>query len=293
MASKYGLGKGLDALLSGTEADETRPEGGGELRIPLDKVRANPNQPRKAFDEDALQELAASIREHGIIQPLVVEDVGDGTYVIVAGERRSRAARIAGLREVPAVVRNYSDERRLEVALIENVQREDLNPIEEAAAYKKLMELTGLSQEEVAARVGKSRPAVANALRLLKLPEDMQGAVAAGQLSSGHARAILSVVNPADQRVLFGRIVGDSVSVRDAEKLAGDLNGGIRAASAKTAEPKPKDRPNELLAMEQKFIDALGTKVAISGGLKRGSIRIDYYSMDDLDRLYTILAGRS
>ena len=293
MASKYGLGKGLDALLSGTEADETRPEGGGELRIPLDKVRANPNQPRKAFDEDALQELAASIREHGIIQPLVVEDAGDGTYVIVAGERRSRAARIAGLREVPAVVRNYSDERRLEVALIENVQREDLNPIEEAAAYKKLMELTGLSQEEVAARVGKSRPAVANALRLLKLPEDMQGAVAAGQLSSGHARAILSVVNPADQRVLFGRIVGDSVSVRDAEKLAGDLNGGIRAASAKTAEPKPKDRPNELLAMEQKFIDALGTKVAISGGLKRGSIRIDYYSMDDLDRLYTILAGRS
>ncbi len=293
MAGKYGLGKGLDALLSGTEADETRPEGGGELRIPLDKVRANPNQPRRVFDEEALQELAASIREHGIIQPIVVEDSGDGTYVIVAGERRSRAARIAGLREVPAVVRNYSDERRLEVALIENVQREDLNPIEEAAAYKKLMELTGLSQEEVAARVGKSRPAVANALRLLKLPEDMQGAVAAGQLSSGHARAILSVVNPADQRVLFGRIVGDGVSVRDAEKLAGDLNGGIRAASAKTADPKPKDRPNELLAMEQKFIDALGTKVAISGGLKRGSIRIDYYSMDDLDRLYTILAGRS
>jgi ParB family chromosome partitioning protein len=156
----------------------------------------------------------------------VVEDAGDGTYVIVAGERRSRAARIAGLREVPAVVRNYSDERRLEVALIENVQREDLNPIEEASAYRKLMELTGLSQEDVAARVGKSRPAVANALRLLKLPDDMQGALAAGQLSSGHARAILSVVNPADQRVLFGRIVGDAVSVRDAEKMAGNSTAG-------------------------------------------------------------------
>lgn len=294
VAAKFGLGKGLDALLSGTEADETRPiGGGGELKLPLDKLVANPNQPRRVFDEDALHELAASIREHGIIQPIVVEDAGDGTYVIVAGERRSRAARIAGLREVPVVVRNYSDERRLEVALIENVQREDLNPIEEASAYKKLMELTGLSQEDVAARVGKSRPAVANSLRLLKLPEDVQGAVAAGQLSSGHARAILSVVNPADQRVLFGRIVGDAVSVREAEKFAAELNGGIRAASPKEKEEKPKDRPAELLAIEQKFIDALGTKVAITGGLKKGSIRIDYYSMDDLDRLYSILAGRS
>jgi ParB family chromosome partitioning protein len=293
VAAKYGLGKGLDALLSGTDADETRPSGSGELRLPLDKLVANPNQPRRVFDEDALQELASSIREHGIIQPLVVEDLGDGTYIIVAGERRSRAARIAGLREVPVVVRNYSDERRLEVALIENVQREDLNPIEEASAYKRLMELTGLSQEEVAARVGKSRPTVANALRLLKLPEDIQGALAAGQLSSGHARAILSVVNPADQRVLFGRIVGDAVSVREAEKYATELNGGIRAASPKSADETPKERPAELLAIEQKFIDALGTKVAISGGLKRGSIRIDYYSMDDLDRLYTILAGRS
>jgi ParB family chromosome partitioning protein len=155
------------------------------------------------------------------------------------------------------------------------------------------MELTGLSQEDVAARVGKSRSAVANALRLLKLPDDMQGAVAAGQLSSGHARAILSVVNPADQRVLFGRIVGDAVSVREAEKFASELNSGIRAASPKEKEEKPKDRPAELLAMEQKFIDVLGTKVTISGGLKRGSIRIDYYSMDDLDRLYSILAGRS
>ncbi len=293
MAAKFGLGKGLDALLSGTEADETRPSGSGELRLPLDKLKANPNQPRRVFDEDALQELAASIREHGVIQPVVVEEAGDGTYLIVAGERRCRAARIAGLKEVPAVVRNYSDERRLEVALIENVQRMDLNPIEEAEAYRKLMELTGLSQEEVAARVGKNRSTVANALRLLKLPEDVQGSLAAGQLTPGHARSILSVVNPADQRVLFNRIVSDGISVREAEKLAADLNGGIRAAAASGGHERPaKDRPPELLEIEQRFIDALGTKVAISGGLKRGSIKIDYYSMDDLDRLFAILAGK-
>lgn len=294
MAAKYGLGKGLDALLSGTSADETRPENAsqGEVRIPLDKLKANPNQPRKVFDEEALHELAASIREHGIIQPIIVEEVPDGTYIIVAGERRSRAARLAGLREVPAIIRNYSDERRLEVALIENVQRSDLNAIEEAHAYKRLMELTGLSQDEVAARVGKNRSTVANALRLLKLPEDMQNALAAQQLTSGHARAILSVVNPADQRVLFGKIIAESISVREAEKFAQELNGGIRASEKPKDTEKVHEKAPELLAMEQRFIDALGTKVSITGGLKRGSIRIDYYSMEDLDRLYSILAGR-
>lgn len=293
MAAKFGLGKGLDALLSGTEADETRPDVASELRLPLDKLKANPNQPRRVFDETALQELAASIREHGVIQPVVVEAEADGSYLIVAGERRCRAARIAGLREVPAVIRNYSDERRLEVALIENVQREDLNPIEEATAYRRLMEITALSQEEVAARVGKNRSTVANALRLLKLPEDVQGSLAAGQLTSGHARAILSVVNPADQQVLFGRIVKDGISVREAERLATDFNGGSRAAAPPAPVEKPaKARPPELSEMEQRFIDALGTKVSISGGLQSGSIKIDYYSMDDLDRLYSILAGK-
>lgn len=294
MAAKYGLGKGLDALLSGTSADETRPDKGlqGEMWIPLEKLKANPNQPRKIFDEDSLHELAASIREHGIIQPIIVEANSDGTYIIVAGERRSRAARMAGLREVPAIIRNYSDERRLEVALIENVQRSDLNPIEEAQAYKRLMELTGLSQDEVAARVGKNRSTVANALRLLKLPEDMQNALAAQQMTSGHARAILSVVNPADQRVLFGKILAESISVREAEKFAQELNGGIRAAEKPKETEKIREKDPEILAMEQQFIDILGTKVSISGGLKRGSIHIDYYSMEDLDRIYAILAGK-
>jgi len=291
--AKYGLGKGLDALLSGTAADETRPAGGGEVRLPLEKLKANPNQPRKQFDEESLRELADSIREHGIIQPVIVEENGDGTYLIVAGERRSRAARLAGLREIPAIIRNYSDERRLEVALIENVQRADLNPVEEAAAYRRLMELTGLSQEDVAARVGKNRSTVANALRILKLPEDMLGSLEAGQMTSGHARAILSVINPADQRVLFGRIVADAISVRETEKMAGELNSGSRAGTAKPKEAPAHEKAPELLAIEQRFIDALGTKVAISGNLKRGTIRIDYFSMDDLDRLYSILSGRS
>jgi len=289
--AKYGLGKGLDALLSGTNADETRPAGGGEIRLPLDQLRANPNQPRKTFDEESLRELADSIREHGIIQPVIVEEDGDGMYLIVAGERRSRAARMAGLREIPAIIRNYSDERRLEVALIENVQRADLNPVEEAAAYRRLMELTGLSQEDVAARVGKNRSTVANALRILKLPADMLASLEAGQMTSGHARAILSVVNPADQRVLFGRIVADAISVRETEKLAGELNGGSRAAVAPSKEAPVRAKAPELLAIEQRFIDVLGTKVAITGNLKRGTIRVDYFSMEDLDRLYSILSG--
>jgi ParB family chromosome partitioning protein len=299
VTAKFGLGKGLDALLaSGDDAPPPAPAAApaprsGELKLPLDQIKANPNQPRRTFEPEALEELAASIREHGVIQPIVVEADPAGGYVIVAGERRTRAARIAGLTEVPAVLRDYSAERRLEVALIENVQREDLNPIEEAAAYKALMELTELSQEETAARVGKKRSTVANALRLLKLPDDMRDSLADGRLSPGHARAILSVVNPADQRMLFERLLEEGSSVREAEKYAGELNAGSRAAAPKSAKPEtaPKAKDPDLLAIEQKFIDVLGTKVAISGGLKSGSIRIDYYSADDLDRVYAILAG--
>jgi ParB family chromosome partitioning protein len=163
--------------------------------IPLEKLKANPGQPRKHFDEAARGELADSIREHGIIQPISVDDAGDGTWIIVAGERRSRAARLAGLSQVPVIVRNYSDEKRLEVALIENVQRADLNPIEEAAAYKRLMELAGLSQDEAAAKVGKNRSTVANALRLLRLPAPMRESLEREELSPGHGRALLSVAD--------------------------------------------------------------------------------------------------
>jgi len=225
----------------------------------------------------------------------VVEDAGDGTYFIIAGERRTRAARLAGLDKVPVVVKKYSDERKLEVALIENIQRENLNPIEEAQAYHELMTLGNLSQEEAAARVGKNRSTVANALRLLKLPEDMTSSLATGQITPGHARAILSVLNPSDQRILFGRIVGNGLSVRETERMAAELNGGSRAA---TATPKgkaaatPARPPAADIAvrnMEQKFIDILGTKVAVKGNLDKGTIEITYYSRDDLDRVFEIL----
>ncbi len=307
-----GLGRGLGALLDEGEATPERhsqdaagqvrrAEGGAgtELFVNPALLKPNPHQPRREFDERALQELADSIREHGIIQPIVVEDAGDGTYFIIAGERRTRAARLAGLSAVPVIVKKFSDERKLEVALIENIQRENLNPVEEAEAYHRLMELGNLSQEEAAVRVGKNRSTVANALRLLKLPEDMLSSLASGQITAGHARAILSVLNPADQRILFGRVVGNGLSVRDTERMASELNAGSRASDSKAEKPAKARagdalRSIEVQGLEQKFIDALGTKVAVKGGLERGTIVIDYFSRDDLDRIYEIIssAGR-
>ncbi len=301
MAKTGGLGRGLGALLEESDAserdstqDNAAPRGvGTELFVNPSLLKPNPHQPRREFDEEALRELADSIREHGIIQPIIVEEAGDGTYFIIAGERRTRAARLAGLSAVPVIVKKFSDGRKLEVALIENIQRENLNPVEEAQAYHKLMTLGNLSQEEAAARVGKNRSTVANALRLLKLPEDMQSSLASGQITSGHARAILSVLNPADQRILFGRIVGNGLSVRDTERMAAELNGGSRAGANAPAQAKKKDadavKDIELRSLEQRFIDALGTKVVVKGSMSRGSIEISFYSRDDLDRIYGLI----
>jgi ParB family chromosome partitioning protein len=255
----------------------------GEILLPLTKLRAHPQQPRKHFDPAGLQELANSIREQGIIQPLIVEDGGDGTYVIVAGERRSRAAALAGLTHVPALIRSYTDEQRMEVSLIENIQRTDLNPLEEAQAYKQLIDLTGLSQDEVAAKVGKNRSTVANALRLLKLPPAMQESLACGELTSGHARALLSVGDPRGQAALFQRIIASGLSVREAERLAA-------AGSREKPPAKPlAARDPALTDLEARCIEYLGTKVSIDGDLQRGVIRIEYYSMEDLDRLHGLL----
>jgi ParB family chromosome partitioning protein len=352
VAPKRGLGKGLDALFNavgtGNDNGDPGPEGNavesaagggiganglrareiiytGEAQIPLDKLKVNPDQPRKVFNETELRELADSIREHGIIQPVLAEDAGDGTYTLIAGERRCRAARLAGLDEVPVLIRDYSAEKRMIVSLIENVQRSDLNPIEEAAAYQKLISLTGLSQDEVAARVGKSRSAVANALRLLKLPENVRESLEKGEISSGHARAILAVTARTKQPLLLEEILASGLSVREAEKRAAELNGCAGTANAagktlpedRTAAGKRGHAPGaeggggnnaggrtgersgrapELDAMEEKFITTLGTKVVIEGDLNRGRIHIDYYSMEDLERLYEILgrheAGR-
>jgi ParB family chromosome partitioning protein len=258
------------------------------VNLPLEKLQANPNQPRRYFDEASLRELADSIQEHGIIQPIIAEDTGDGTYRIVAGERRTRAAALAGLSTIPALIRHYTDEKRMEVSLIENIQRADLNPIEEASAYKGLMELTGLSQDEIAAKVGKNRSTVANALRLLKLPRIMQERLEQGALSAGHARALLAVSNPQDQERLFQEMLTKGISVREAEKRATAFNTEGNAKIATKVSSVSKQVP-ELRAIEEKFIESLGTKVSIEGDLHKGNIHIEYYSMEDLDRLYEIL----
>jgi ParB family chromosome partitioning protein len=304
VAVKRGLGKGLSALLP-TENDEAGstniaedlPESvetgttkGGEIMVSPEKLLPNPNQPRKDFDVEKLAELAETIRLQGIIQPVIVEEAGDGNYTIVDGERRVRAARIAGLEEVPVVLRQYSsDERRAEVSLTANIQRSDLNPIEEATAYRQLMEMEGLGQDEVAAKVGKNRATVANALRLLKLPREMQESIQKAELSPGHARAVLSVSGAKEQEALFREIIRKGLSVREAEKRAAAF--GNPKKTKKEGAQAPGRAP-ELASMEEKFITRLGTKVVISGDLGKGTIVIDYYSMEDLERLYEIIEKR-
>jgi ParB family chromosome partitioning protein len=297
--AKTRLGKGLGALLPDTEMEtqtgaEKSPTGkaqsqSSETFISLDKLTANPGQPRKHFDKTELEELAASIKQHGIIQPIIVDEDKSGNYVIVAGERRSRAARLAGLQEVPVILRKYSSQKRLEVALLENIHRSDLNPIEEASAYKQLMENAGLSQDEAAERVGKNRSTVANALRLLKLSLPMREALETGSLSAGHARAILSLTRPADQEKLFAEITGKGLSVRAAEQWAAERGTGKIGKNASGKKNGKDKREPELKAMEERLIEALGTKVSITGNFKKGRIEIEYYSMDDLDRLYGII----
>jgi len=294
--AKYGLGRGLEALLpeNPSESADARNHG-GILEIPVARITPSSDQPRKRFDDQSIAELAESIKRHGVIQPLVVEEDGTGGYRIVAGERRWRAATVAGLSEVPAIVKEYGREKRLEIALVENVQREDLNPIDEAEAYRQLMEATGLTQDQVAERVGKSRPAVANALRLLGLPADAMESLRSGVISAGHARAILSAVNPADRQVILRRAVDDGISVREAEALASSHNRGGRGSEPKQAKrtaPDVRHFDPDLAAIEQGLIGHLGTKVAIKGSANRGSITIEYFSMDDLDRVFGLIAGQ-
>lgn len=301
--AKIGLGKGIDAVFGDNDYSQNQREApdlsavhsssnSSVLMLSVDTLVPNPYQPRKEFDAAALDELAASIREHGVVEPIIVSSSSDGVFYIVGGERRTRAAKLAGLNEIPAIVKNFTREQMLEIALIENIQREDLNALEEAHAYRQLMELANLGQEEVAKRVGKNRSTVANALRLLKLPEDMQASLSSGLISAGHARAILSVSNPQDQRILFARITGSALSVREAERQAGELNGDVRPIknTSKNRDKLP-NRSADIISLEQRFLDTLGTKVTIKGSLAQGSIQIDYYSQDDLDRLYSIICN--
>lgn len=315
MAKKggLGLGRGLDALMGGNNSvplselgsasDIQKDESGKPINLP-DGVTvdddgtlwanpadfiANPKQPRTEFDQKKLEELADSIRENGVIEPIIVEPAENGKFYIVAGERRTRASLLAGLSKVPVQIRKFDEIQRLQVALIENIQRADLNPIDEAQAYYNLMELGELTHEEVAKRVGKNRSTVTNSVRLLKLPDDMKKSLVDGQISSGHARALLSVSNPADQRIMFGKIVGSGLNVREAEELAQVYNNGGRAASNKPSKKVVKKDP-EIARIEQKFIDVFGTKVVLKGTIEKGSIEINYFTKEDLNRLYNIIA---
>ncbi|MFC2602857.1 MAG: ParB/RepB/Spo0J family partition protein [Treponema sp.] len=280
----HGDAGGISANLpAGVTMDEN-----GSLWVETALLKPNPHQPRSEFDAKSLDELADSIREHGILEPIVIEQADEGFYIIM-GERRTRAAKIAGLEKVPVRLGKYDEQKRLELALIENIQRADLNPIEEALAYYNLMQMSDLSQDEVAKRVGKKRPTVANALRLLKLPEDMQKSLIDLQITAGHARALLSVNNPADQRILFGKIVGSALSVREAEALAADYNNGGRASGKKVKKINIRKDP-DIAEIEQKFIEIFGTKVILKGNIDKGTIQIDYFSRQDLDRLYNVIA---
>ncbi|MCR5124212.1 MAG: ParB/RepB/Spo0J family partition protein [Treponema sp.] len=262
----------------------------GQLFVNVNLLKPNPQQPRTEFDEDKLNELAESIREHGIHQPIEIEDAGDGNFYIISGERRTRAAKIVGLEKVPVRLGKFeSDQEKLEIALIENIQRADLNDIEEAKAYYKLMQISGLSQDQIAARVGKNRSTVANAIRLLKLPEDMQNALVEGNLTAGHARALLAVKDSNDRRVLFKKIIDGGMVVRKAEELANELNNGEGSGSSKRKLKSPLQKDPGISEIEQKFMEIFGTKVVLNGTLEKGKIEIDYFSKADLDRLYSLI----
>lgn len=276
-----GLGRGLGALIDDFSAPETQQE---VTRLPLQKVEPNPNQPRRRFDEEELQALSDSIAEHGILQPLAVRAMEGGFYQIIAGERRWRAARLAGLKEVPVVVVEADDRTVMELALIENLQRQDLNPMEEAEGYRVLTEEYGLTQEQAAARVGKSRPAVANALRLLALPEDVRSLVEKGELSAGHARAVLSLPTPARQRAASQKILTLRLSVRQAEAMCKRL-----AAEEKKPEPTKRPAVNYIAECEKALTRRLDRKVRIVGGKRKGRFELEFYGEEDLQRLYEAL----
>ncbi len=278
------LGRGLDALIPAAESKA------GAAEIPIAHVYPNPHQPRQAINEDSLAELAASIREHGVIQPLVVTQVGD-EYQLIAGERRWRAAQLAGLTTVPAIVKESSPQQMLELALVENVQRADLNPLEEAGAYRQLMDEFGLTQEEVADRVGKSRAAVANTVRLLRLPDDVKEALAAGRISEGHARALLSLPTARLQRQALAAIERGGLNVRQTEELVRRIQADTdQAAPTEAARESSLLSPQDQYAVEQ-FQARLGTKVNLMRGKKGGRLVIHFYSEEELQAIYEAIIG--
>lgn len=284
MAMRKGLGKGLGALIGDYNEQPDAPSEGA-VTLPLQKIEPNPLQPRKTFNPEELDSLADSIRMHGIIQPLTVRRLPSGFYQIIAGERRWRAARLAGLTDVPVVVIEADDKKAMELALIENLQRADLTPIEEARGYQQLIGEYGLTQEQVADRVSKSRPAVANAMRLLSLPDEILSMVESGKLTAGHARALLSIKDEHQQLAVAQKVVNLQLSVRQTEAMCKKLL---------KAEQKPEPKPVEvdyLAECEKTLTRCLGRGVKIVSGKRKGKIELEYYGQEDLQRLYEALSG--
>lgn len=281
MATKFGgLGKGLDVLF----AQNTLEDGNATVTLPLDEIIPNREQPRKQFDDDALADLSASIAQHGVLQPLLVRPMPDGTYQLVAGERRWRASRMAGLTEVPVVIRNMEEQESAELALIENLQREDLNPMEEAIGYRTLMENYGMTQDQTAQVVNKSRPAVSNALRLLQLPEAVTELVAAGKLSAGHARTVLAFEGEEAQIAAAKQAVDKGLSVRELEKMAKAAKRTPKAPSA------PKNRDRFYDEVELALRESLGRVVKVVNSNKGGVLQIEFFDNEDLRTLANKLA---
>lgn len=291
MNNNKGLGRGLEALFGVFDDNnnyknittQKKENNTGVLEIDINKIKPNPNQPRKNFDQDALNELAASIKVHGIVQPIVLNQQLDGQYLIIAGERRWRAANICGLKTVPAVIKNYTDKQIKEISIIENLQREDLNPIEAAKAIKELMDEYGLTQETVSDRIGKSRSNVANTLRLLSLYPDVMEMVEKGKISSGHARCLVVIEDPKEQIRLAQTVVSKNLSVRDLEKA-------VKAYTNPTKKVVVKEEQSlELKELINQMQKTFATKVSAIGNDSKGRIYIDYYTRDDLDRIAELL----
>lgn len=289
MSKKFGLGKGLNALIPEEVFEDNNYDSknftGRRDLISINLIKPNESQPRKHFDEEKILQLAESIKEHGIIQPIVLRKI-DNTYIIVAGERRWRAAKAAGLKEVPAIVMELSDKQVLEISLIENIQRQDLNPIEEALAYKKLMEEFNFTQEELSKRLGKSRTSITNTLRLLNLGSGVQEYLIDGVISEGHGRALLSILDSELQYAIAQRIIDESLSVRETERIVNGLN---KNKAIEVKQEKNNDLSPYIQDIRNKLEEKYDTKIVVSNKNNKGKIEIEYYSNDDLERILSLM----
>ena len=286
---KGGLGRGLDALIPTTPiGDITNNSGvvvGSAFEVDINAIAPNPKQPRTIFDEESLAELAASIKEVGVLQPPVVRDLGSGRYELIMGERRLRATKLAGLKTIPVIIRQSKDNEMLREALLENIHRSQLNPLEEGAAYQNLLNDFGYTHDELAIKIGKSRPAITNTLRLLNLPASVQRKVAAGVLSAGHARALLALTDGAEIDKLANRIVAEGLSVRAVEEIVATTSGKEKSAPTKSVKtPSPR-----LKEIEARLADTLDTRVSVELGLAKGKITIEFADLDDLERIHKLI----